>query len=76
MQDGNRKDIKLLIPAEKTSTIKPEVIGEISICFIPAEGYTSNYNLIGVTHISPTSTKVPVLFVNDLLGVWYFLCYL
>lgn len=54
----------------KSNNLKPEVIGEISVCFIGAEGYTKDYNLLGVTHISPTSTKVPILFVENLLGVW------
>lgn len=53
----------------KFNIVKPEVIGELSVCFIGAEGYFDDYNLIGVTHISPTSTKIPVLFLNDLLGV-------
>jgi hypothetical protein len=43
----------------------------MSICYINAHGFTNDYNLIGVTHMNKTSTKLPILIVNDLLKVWY-----
>ena len=54
------------------NALKPEIIGELSICFIGAQGYHPSYNLIGVTHMTPTSTKLPCLFVNKMLGVRYY----
>ena len=68
-----RKDVRCLMPHpnDPTNQIKPEVIGEISVCFIGAQGYLNDYHLIGVTHISPTSTKIPILLVNNLLGLLY-----
>ena len=50
--------------------LKPEVIGEISICLIKADGYEKDFSLVGVTHMSDSSTKLPVLFLDGLMGVW------
>jgi len=48
----------------------------LSICYIKAAGYQADYNLIAATHITPTSTKFPVLFVGKMLSVWYAIIHL
>jgi hypothetical protein len=62
-------DEKIVIPSTQ-GELKPELIGDISICFISASGYLKDFNLIAATHITPTSTKFPVLFVGGALSVW------
>ena len=60
--------VQHLLPTD-SNDLKPEIIGELSVCFINASGYGKNYHLIGVTHMTQSSTKLPVLFVGNLLGV-------
>ena len=61
-------EVKHVLP-NPNNDLKPEIIGELSVCFINAAGYTPDYHLIGVTHMTQSSTKLPVLFVDHLLGV-------
>ena len=46
------------------------MLGELSICYISAPGYRPDYNLVAVTHDSPTSTKFSVLFILSLFEVY------
>lgn len=51
--------------------LRPLLVGELSVCYINAAGYKPDYNLVAVTHSSPTSTKFSVLFPGSLISVWY-----
>lgn len=53
--------------------LKPLIIGDHSICFIDAKGYANPFSLIAVTHLTESSTKIPVLFSESLISPWYFL---
>lgn len=59
-----------IVSVEEQGELKPELIGELSICFIKAAGYRKDYHLLAATHITPTSTKFPVLFTGSALSVW------
>lgn len=48
----------------------PFSIGELAICFLQMPGPSSDNACISVTHVTADSTKLPVLFTGDLLGVW------
>jgi hypothetical protein len=64
-----------VVTPQKQGDLKPHLVGELSLCYIAAAGYRKDYSLIAATHITPTSTKFPVLFVGNMLSVWYFSVY-
>ncbi|KAM3132134.1 hypothetical protein pb186bvf_015729 [Paramecium bursaria] len=49
--------------------LTPFTIGEYTICFIKAAGHAEDNYLIVVTHVTPTSTKIPVIFSGDTILV-------
>lgn len=51
--------------------ITPFTIGELAICFLQMAGPAADNACISVTHVAHGSTKLPVLFTGDFLGVWY-----
>ena len=49
------------------------IVGDHSVCFIDAKGYKNPFSIIAVTHLTESSTKIPVLFPGSLIGPRYFL---
>jgi len=49
--------------------IVPFTIGELAICFLHMPGCHPDNACISVTHVAQDSTKLPVLFTGDMLGV-------
>jgi hypothetical protein len=59
-----------LITPSIQGDLKPLVIGDISICYINAKGYSPTFSLIAITHMTASSTKIPVIIPGTLLNVW------
>jgi hypothetical protein len=59
------------VTAQTQGDLKPLIVGDHSICFIDAKGYQNPFSLIAVTHLTETSTKIPVLFPASLITPWY-----
>ena len=58
-----------VLTGPKQGDLRPLLIGDLSLCFIAAPGYTKDYSLLAATHITPTSTKLPVLFPGGLISL-------
>mgnify|MGYP002634948020 CR=1 FL=1 len=44
-------------------------IGDLTVCCIETPGHTQDHVSFVVTHVTPTSTKVPILFCADTLFI-------
>lgn len=51
--------------------IKPFTIGQFALCFMSMPGPSPDNSIICITHVSEQSTKLPVIFPANMIGVWY-----